>query len=136
VQHESRKRKRDDQSIQKSLNSSTKSMSQLSVSQAAVPKKTKRSTVDIIFSNNEISTQTNSQNYMLYKPSKYLKMSQRLLLHSPHLQLNCSLKKKKEQCFVLSRLTIINQRFCFEQIRYLYQTYLDPGSQQKVSFQR
>ncbi len=37
--HQSRKRKRDDQSIQKSLNSSTKSMSQLSISQAAVPKK-------------------------------------------------------------------------------------------------
>ncbi len=37
--HESRKRKRDDQSIQNSLNSSTKSMSQLSISQAAVSKK-------------------------------------------------------------------------------------------------
>ena len=41
--HTSSKRKRDDQSIQKSLNSSMKSMSQLSISQAAVPKKTKHS---------------------------------------------------------------------------------------------
>ncbi len=92
--HESRKRKRDDQSIQKSLNSSTKSMSQLSISQAAVPKKTKLSPVETMSSNNEISTQTNSQNYTLYKPSKYLKMPRRLLLHSLHLQLNCPLKKE------------------------------------------
>src|SRR5271156_6638910 len=86
---ESRKRKRDDQSIQKSLNDSTKSMSQLSISQAAVPKKTKRSVVETMSSNNEISTETNSQNYTLYKPSKYLKMPRRLPLHSLHLQLNC-----------------------------------------------
>jgi hypothetical protein len=110
-------------------------MSQLSISQAAVPKKTKLSPVETMSSNNEISTQTNSQNYTLYKPSKYLKMPRRLLLHSLHLQLNCPLKKKKEQDFVLSRLTIIEQQFCLEQIRNLYQTYLDLGSQQKVSFQ-
>jgi hypothetical protein len=81
-----------------------KSMSQLSISQAAIPKKTKRPVVETMSSNNEISTQTNSQNYTLYKPSKYLKMPRRLLLHSLHLQLNCPLKKKKEQRFVLSRL--------------------------------
>jgi hypothetical protein len=34
---QSRKRKRDDKSMQKSLNNSMKSMSQLSASQAAVP---------------------------------------------------------------------------------------------------
>ncbi len=79
-------------------------MSQLSISQAAIPKKTKRPVVETMSSNNEISTQTNSQNYTLYKPSKYLKMPRRLLLHSLHLQLNCPLKKKKEQRFVLSRL--------------------------------
>ncbi len=126
--HESHKRKRDNQSLQKSLNSSMKSMSQLSISQEAVPKKTKRSTVETMSSNNEISTQTSSQNYILYKPSKYLKMSRRLLLHSLHLQLNCSLKKKKEQNFILSRLKTIDQQFCLEQIRYLYQTYFDLGS--------
>ncbi len=90
-------------------------MSQLSIPQEAVPKKTKRSTVETMSSNNEISTQTSSQNYILYKPSKYLKIPRRLLL-----QLNCPLKKKKEQRFVLSRL------------RYLYQTYLDLGLQQQV----
>jgi hypothetical protein len=94
-------------------------MSQLSVSQAAVPKKTKLSSVEKMLLNSEINTQKSSQSYTLYKPSKYLKMPRRLLLHSLHLQLNCPcLKKKKE--------------FCLEQIRYLYQTYFDLGSQQQV----
>jgi hypothetical protein len=105
------------------------------MSQEAVPKKTKRSTVETMASNTDIGNQINSQNYTLYKPSKYLEMPRKLLLHSLHLQLNCPLKKKKEQDFVLSRLTIIEQQFCLEQIRNLYQTYLDLGSQQKVSFQ-
>jgi hypothetical protein len=107
-------------------------MSQLSISQEAVPKKTKRSTVETMSSNNAISTQTSSQNCILYKPSKYLKMPRRLLLHSLHLQLNCSLKKKKEQSFILSRLKTIDQQFCLEQIRSLHQTYFDLGSQQKL----
>jgi hypothetical protein len=51
ISNKSRKRKRDDQSIEKSLNTSMKSMSQLSISQAAVPKKTKRSVVETMFSN-------------------------------------------------------------------------------------
>ncbi len=108
-------------------------MSQLSVSQAAVPKKTKLSSVEKMLLNSEINTQKSSQSYTLYKPSKYLKMPRRLLLHSLHLQLNCPrLKKKKEQLFVLSRLKIVDQQFCLEQIRYLYQTYFDLGSQQQV----
>jgi len=105
-------------------------MSQLSISQAAVPKKTKLSPVETMSSNNEISTQTNSQNYTLYKPSKYLKMPRRLLLHSLHLQLNCPLKK--EQHLVLSRLKIVDQQFCLEQIHSLCQIYLDLGLQQQV----
>jgi hypothetical protein len=100
------------QSIQKSLNDSTKSMSQLSISQVAVLKKKKLSPVEIMSSNNEISTETDSQNYTLYKPSKYLKMPRRLLLQSLHLQLNSPLKKKKVQRFVLSRLKIFDQQFC------------------------
>jgi hypothetical protein len=107
-------------------------MSQLSISQEAVSKKTKLSPVETMPSNNEISTETNSQNYTLYTPSKYLKMPRRLLLRSLHLQLNCPLKKKKKQRFVLSRLKIVDQQFCLEQIRYLYQTYLDLGLQEQV----
>ena len=54
--HESSKRKRDDPSIQKSLNSSMKSMSQLSISQAAAPKKMKLSTVETLSSNTDMGS--------------------------------------------------------------------------------
>jgi hypothetical protein len=130
--HQSCKRKRDEQSLEKSLDSSAKSMSQLSISKTKVLKKTKCSTQETMSSNSEITSQRNSQNYTLCKPSKYLKMPRRLLLHSLHLQLNCPLKKKEEQRFILVRLRIIDEQFCLEQIRYLYQTYFDLGSQEKV----
>jgi hypothetical protein len=103
-------------------------------SQPAVSKKTKRSPIETttMSSNNEISTATSSLSHVLDKPSKYLKMPRRLLLHSLHLQLNCSLKKKKEQRFILSRLRIIDQQFYFKQIRYLYKNYFDLGSKQQM----
>ncbi len=73
-----------------SLNSSTKSISQLSISQAAVPKKTKCSVVETISSNVDIASQINSQNYTLYKSLKYLKMPRRLLeeLYSTKVELS------------------------------------------------
>ncbi len=107
-------------------------MSQLSISQAVVPKKTKHSPIETMSSSNALSTQTSSPSYWLYKPSKYLKMPRRLLLHSLHLQLNCPLKKKNEQRFILSRLKTLDQHFCLEQIRYLYQTFFDIGAQQQI----
>jgi len=128
----SNKRKRD-LSQQHLLNSSMKSMSQLSVSEEGGRlKKIKKSTDETKSSDNDISTQSNYDNYTRYKPSKYLKMPRRLLLHSLHLQLNCSLKKKKEQNFLLSRLKIFDQQFCLDQIRYLYQTYFDLGLQHQI----
>ena len=130
--HQPKKRKRDDSSTEKSLNSSMKSMSQLSISQGTVTKKSEHSTAEATAINNEIIIEPKSQNYTFYKPSKYLKMPRRLLLHSLHLQLNCSLKKKKEQRFLLARLTIIDEQFCVEQIRSLYQTYFDFGAQHQI----
>ncbi len=102
-----------------------KSISQLSISQPVVQKKTKLSMVETISLNNGINTETDLQNDTLHKASKYLKMLRRLLLHSLHLQLNCPLKKKKEQDFVLSPFRIIDQQFCLDQILSLYQAYLD-----------
>jgi len=113
------------------LKSSIKSLSQLSVSQR-VSKKMKNLTNDTISSNNANSNQSNQDNCSLYKPSKYLKMPQKLLLHSLRLQLNYPLKKKKEQKFILSRLAIIDQQFCLHQIRSLYQTYFDLGLQHQM----
>jgi hypothetical protein len=59
-------------------------------------------------------------------------MPRKLLLHSFLLQLNYSLKKKKEQNFILSRLRIVDQQFCLDQIRNLYQTYFNLGSQHQI----
>ena len=64
--HESRKRKRDDLSLQISLNSSMKPMSQLSISQATASKKTKSSTVETKSWKTDIGSQINSQNYIRY----------------------------------------------------------------------
>jgi hypothetical protein len=108
------------------------SMSQLSISQETVTKKSKHSTTEATVTSSEIIIEPKAQSYTFYKPSKYLKMPRRLLLHSLHLQLNCSLKKKKEQRFLLARLRIIDEQFCVEQIRSLYQTYFDSGAQYRI----
>jgi hypothetical protein len=71
-------------------------MSQLSISQGG-SNKMKNSTQETRPSNDNKSNQSNQINYTLYKPSKYLRMQRKLLLHSVHLQVNYTLKKKKEQ---------------------------------------
>lgn len=130
--HGSSKRKRSDQSLQTLVHSSMKSMSQLSISQEGVCKKLKQSIGETTPSSKEMDDQTSSQQITFYKPSKYLKMPRKLLLHSLHLQLNCRLKKKKEQHFILVLLKIMDRQFCLEQIHYLYQTYLKLGLQHQV----
>jgi hypothetical protein len=125
------KRKRDG-SKQNLLNNSIKSMSQLSISQEGVSKKVKISTNETKTRDNNNNNQSIQDSCIFYKPSKYLKMPRKLLLHSVRLQLNYSLKKKKEQHFILARLQIFDQQFCLNQIHYLYQTYLDLGLQHQL----
>ena len=80
--HELHKRKRDDlASTQESLDSSMKSMSQLPISQAVVTKKSKHSTAETTSTIHEVTPETDAYGYNLHKPSKYLRMPQRLLLH-------------------------------------------------------
>jgi hypothetical protein len=122
-------------STQDFIGSPIKSMSQLSISQdEEVSKKLKNSTTDeTVFSNNDNRNQSNQDNCILYKASKYLKMPRKLLFHSLHLQLNYRLKwKKKERRFILSRLELFDQQFCLDQIRYLYQTYFNLGLQHEM----
>lgn len=69
---------------------------------------------------------------IFYKPSKYLKMPKKLLLQSLRLQLNCPLKKRKEQQFILMRLRTVDQRFCLDQLHQLYWTYYEQGVQSQV----
>jgi hypothetical protein len=95
---QSNKRVRDI-SQQDLVNSSVKSLSQLSISQET-RKRLKTATEDTMSIDTD-NSHSNQDTYMLYKPSKYLKMPRKLLLHSLRHQLNYSLKKKKEQRFIL-----------------------------------
>ncbi len=83
-------------------------------------KKKKNSTQETRPSNDKKSNQSTQTNYTFYKPFKYLKTPRKLLLHSLRLQLNYLFKKKKEQNFILSRLKIVDEQFCVDQIHYLY----------------
>ena len=121
------KRKRD-RSQQDLLNQSLQSWSQLSISQD-MSKRIKNSTEETVLVTTNHDTHSSQEEIIFYKQSKYLKMPRKLLLQSLQLQLNCKLKKKKEQCFILKRLQLLDQQFCLNQIHYLYQTYFHLGSQ-------
>ena len=108
-----------------------KSMSQLSISQQT-SKKIKYSTSKTMSSYSSNDNELGHDQYTFYKSSKYLKMPRKLLLNSLRLHLHCPLKKKKEQKFILKRLTIVDQQFCLQQLQYLYRTYYEQGAQYQV----
>lgn len=66
------------------------------------------------------------------RSSNYLKTSRGFLLNSLRGQINHSLKRKKEQLFVVSRLKLLDQRFCLSLNHDLWKSYLDIGSQEEV----
>lgn len=109
---QSNKRKRIQKSTENLLNGSIKSMSQLSVSQEALKRMKYSTSLETISSNSTVSSEFNCDEITFYKPSKYLKMPRKLLLYSLRLQLGCPLKKRKEQEFIFTRLTIMDQQFC------------------------
>ena len=92
----------------------------------------KTSTSERMVSDDNHTNECSQDKKNLYKLSKYLKMPRKLLLHSLRLYLNNRLKGKKEQHFILSRLRIVDQQFCLNQIRYLYQTYFDQGAKYQM----
>ncbi|CAF1565017.1 unnamed protein product [Didymodactylos carnosus] len=108
-----RKRKRD-----KSITNSMKSFSQLSISQRSSTKKHNSSMREI--------------DLRFHRYSKYLEMPRGLLLRSLRLQLNHRLKKRNGQEYVLRRLQLVDERFCVDRIRYLYQSYLDLGLSDRI----
>ncbi|CAF3204766.1 unnamed protein product [Rotaria socialis] len=122
------KRKRSS-SQQKLTNKSLISMSQSSISQGVL-KKMKNSQIETKSSIDNNSTRLDeNDDISFYKPSRYLKMPRKFLLKSLRLHLNCSIKRKKEQRFTLSRLELFDKQFCLYQIHHLYQKYLDFGLQ-------
>lgn len=152
------KRKRDDQANSTELlGSSTRSLSQLSLSpqkqavaaageEEEVVKRMKHS----IRRKEQLSSFLNSDdvgdddddtsnhkelrdadnNCTLYKLSKYLRMPRSLLLQSLQLQLHGHrLKwKKKEKRFLFERLQLLDRQFYLHEIRCLYQFYFDQGA--------
>lgn len=125
------KRKRSS-SKQKLTNKSMISISQTSISQG-VFKKMKSSQIETKSSIDDNKDRLNdNDDISFYKSSRYLKMPRKLLLHSLRLQLNCSIKRKQEQWFALSRLEVFDKQFCLYQIHHLYQNYLDFGLQYQI----
>ncbi|CAF2130096.1 unnamed protein product [Rotaria magnacalcarata] len=90
------KRKRSS-SQQKLTNKSLISMSQSSISQGVL-KKMKNSQIEMESSIDNNSTRLDeNDDISFYEPSRYLRMPRKFLLQSLRLQLNCSIKRKKEQ---------------------------------------
>ncbi|CAF4670808.1 unnamed protein product, partial [Rotaria socialis] len=107
-------------------------MSQSSISQG-VFKKMKNAQIETKSPIDNNSDRLNeNDDISFYKPSRYLKMPRKFLLNSLRLQLNCSIKRKKEQRFTLSRLELFDKQFCLHQIHHLYQKYLDFGLQYQI----
>ena len=134
--HTCKKRKRDLSSTNP-LNKSIKSLSQLSISQENA-KKMQKTTTTTTTDNTTSSDDTSHSKHFdaiqcnVHKFSRYLRMPRRSLLASLRLQLNHPLKKKKLQCFILSRLQVLDRQYCFERIHHLYQSYLILGSQYQI----
>ena len=120
------KRKRDDRSSQLSMADSIRSLSQLSLSQRS--RKRQRTTSEESSSMVDNLSDVTTIDLKLEKFSKYLKMPRNLLLRSLQPQLNYRVKRKDEQNYLLQRLQLIDEHFCVDLIRYLYQSYWDLGS--------
>jgi hypothetical protein len=121
------KRKRDDRSSQLSMAGSIRSLSQLSLSQRS--RKRQRTTTEESSSMADNLSDMTTIDLKLEKYSKYLRMPRKLLLRSLQLQLHCRrLKRKDEQNYLLRRLQLIDEHFCVDLIRYLYQSYWDLSS--------
>ena len=93
--------------------------------------KRKRSSPERVSKKMKISSNSND-GICFYKPSKYLKMPRKILLHSLRLQLKCPIKRKKEQQFIIGRLGIVDRQFCLQQIHDLFQTYSMLGIQYRI----
>ncbi|CAF1422335.1 unnamed protein product [Adineta steineri] len=66
-----------------------------------------------------------------YQPSGYLRASSQALMNTLRKHLNHPLKKRNEQKFVYSRLHLFDEEFALDLNRYLWQSYLEIGSQQQ-----
>ncbi|CAF4086380.1 unnamed protein product, partial [Adineta steineri] len=66
-----------------------------------------------------------------YQQAGYLRASWQTLMNTLRKHLNHPLKKRSEQKFVCSRLHLFDEEFALDLDRYLWQSYLEIGSQQQ-----
>ncbi|CAF3410459.1 unnamed protein product [Rotaria socialis] len=76
--------------------------------------------------NNDINEHIN------YRQPMYLTRSSSILYEILNKTLNYSLKKKDEKQFINVRLQLLDQQYCLEKDRQLWQSYLDIGLQQHL----
>ena len=115
-----------------SMAASVQSLSQLSISQRSTKKRKEETTQDSSSSMEDTLSEVGKMSLRLDKYSKYLKMPIKLLLRSLRLQLDHRLKRKLECDYVLRRLHLLDEHYCVDRIRHLYQSYWDLGSKDQL----
>ena len=113
-----------------SMATSVQSFSQLSISPRST-KKRKGTTQDSSSSMEDALSEVGEMRVRLDKYSRYLKMPTKLLLRSLRLQLDHRLKRDFERHYILRRLHLLDEHYCVDRIRHLYQSYWDLGSQDR-----
>ena len=108
---EKRKRNRSSQTL---IAHSTKSLSQLLLSQRRC--KRRREMTETSSSMNDTLSNVGEINLRLDKSSKYLRMPRKLLLCSLRLQVGHQLKKGDEQDYIFRRLQLIDEQLCVDRI--------------------
>ncbi|CAF1418102.1 unnamed protein product [Adineta steineri] len=125
----SHKRKRD-----LTINQVVRSASQLSIT-TSPPKKMTKTKINNATTTTTAATATTTSvvthNDNIYRCAPYLKRTSSILLQALRLQLEHPLKKKIEQRFIFQRLQLLDKQFCLEIHRFLWQSYLNIGSQQQ-----
>ncbi|CAF4692379.1 unnamed protein product, partial [Rotaria socialis] len=83
--------------------------------------------------NSIINRNTDDTNkHINYRQPMYLTRSSSILYQILNKALNFSLKKKDEKQFINVRLQLLDQQYCLEMDRQLWQSYLDIGLQQHL----
>ncbi|CAF4887223.1 unnamed protein product, partial [Rotaria socialis] len=108
-----------------------KTTSSISIAQSS-SKKMKN--ISEIMDNNSIINRNNNDinKHINYRQPMYLTRSSSILYQILNKALNYSLKKKDEKQFINVRLQLLDQQYCLEMDRQLWQSYLDIGLQQHL----
>ncbi|CAF1210730.1 unnamed protein product, partial [Rotaria magnacalcarata] len=108
-----------------------KTTSSISIAQSS--SKRMKNISEIMDNNSIINRNNNDINkHINYRQPMYLTRSSSILYQILNKALNYSLKKKDEKQFINVRLQLLDQQYCLEMDRQLWQSYLDIGLQQHL----